>query len=478
MTGVQTCALPIFNVLTLGKTPLTTILKLAWPTIIEQMMFTVLNFSDTAMVGALGAVATAAVGITSTSIWLSGSVISAVSVGLSIQLAQSVGAGNYGRAKKVIGQSLLTSLTVGILLAAVFFGLHWQLPLWLGAETAVVPHAQAYLQVISLSLLFNMLSSVFSSLLRCMGDTHTPLKYNFTAIILNIIFNFLFIFPSRNLTVFGLTFPMFGLGLGVAGAAWGTALSLAVSAILLLLSLCDKRREIHLSLQKEQLKPDREILKNMVFLGIPTAMEQFISTSGQVASTRIVSTLGTVAVAANTLAVSAESLSYMPAYGVSVATTTLVSQSIGADKKDDAMNFGKIANRLGFCAMIFVGVLLFLLAEPLIRLFTRDESVIPLAAAMLRIVAIAQPLNASYSILSGALRGAADVKSPFFIGVFGMWGLRVPLALLFVFVFHWGLHGYWIAMIIDNMTKGALTIFRFRQGKWMKNSSLGGVSES
>ena len=255
------------NVLTLGKTPLTTILKLAWPTIIEQMMFTVLNFSDTAMVGALGAVATAAVGITSTSIWLSGSVISAVSVGLSIQLAQSVGAGNYKRAREVVGQSLLTSLVVGAALTLVFFSLHWNLPVWLGAEEAVVPHAQAYLQVIALSLLFNMLSSVFSSLLRCMGDTHTPLKYNFTAIILNVIFNFLLIFPSRDLTVFGFTFPMFGAGLGVAGAAWGTALSLAVSATLLFLSLCNKRREIHLSLKKEYLKPDKDILKNHGLFG-------------------------------------------------------------------------------------------------------------------------------------------------------------------------------------------------------------------
>ena len=202
------------NVLTLGKTPLTTILKLSWPTIIEQMMFTVLNFSDTAMVGALGAVATAAVGITSTSIWLSGSVISAVSVGLSIQLAQSVGAGNYKHAKEIVGQSLLTSLVAGTLLGLVFFSLHWHLPVWLGARPEVVPHAQAYLQIISISLLFNMLSSVFSSLLRCMGDTHTPLKYNFTAIVLNVIFNFLLIFPSRDLHLFGMTIPMFGAGRG------------------------------------------------------------------------------------------------------------------------------------------------------------------------------------------------------------------------------------------------------------------------
>lgn len=130
-----------------------------------------------------------------------------------------------------------------------------------------------------------------------MGDTHTPLKYNFTAIILNIIFNFLLIYPSRDMTVLGVTFPMFGAGLGVAGAAWGTALSLAVSALLLFLSLCDKQREIHLLLNKEYIRPDKDILKKMVFLGVPTAMEQFITTSGQVISTRIVSTLGTVAVA-------------------------------------------------------------------------------------------------------------------------------------------------------------------------------------
>ena len=206
-------------------------------------------------------------------------------------------------------------------------------------------------------------------------------------------------------------------------------------------------------------------------------MEQFITTSGQVISTRIVSTLGTVAVAANTLAVSAESPVLYAGLWCQRSYHNIGQPIHRRREKDDAMTFGKLANRLGFCAMIFVGILLFVLAEPLIRLFYRDESVIPLAAAMLRIVAIAQPLNASCSILSGALRGATDVKSPFFIGIFGMWGLRVPLALLFVFVFHWGLHGYWIAMVIDNMTKGALSILRFKQGKWMKNASLGRALE-
>ncbi len=460
------------NVLHLGKTPLTTILKLAWPTIVEQMIFIVLNFSDTAMVGALGAASTAAVGITSTSIWLVESIISAVSVGLSIQLAQAIGAEEISQAKKVVGQSLLTSLVLGAVLSGGFFALHWHLPHWLGAEADVLPLAQAYLRVVSFSLFFNMFSTVFSSLLRCMGDTQTPLRYNFLAIILNIIFNFLLIFPTRTMHVLGLEIPMIGAGLGVAGAALGTVLSIGVSGLLLFIALCDKRRVIHLTFEKDNLRPNTRILGNMVRLGVPVALEQFISTSGQVASTRIVSTLGTVAVAANTLAVNAESLSYMPAYGVSVATTTLVGQSIGAGKKDSAMNFGKVANRLGFTAMIFVGVLLFVLSEFLISLFTRDKAVIELGAQMLRIVAVAQPLNASCSILSGALRGAADAKTPFFISVFGMWALRVPLALLFVFVFHWGLAGYWIAMIIDNMTKGALSIYFFRRGKWAENNAL------
>lgn len=464
------------NVLNLGKTPTKTILKLAWPTIVEQMMFTVLNFSDTAMVGVLGAVQTAAVGITSTSIWLTGSVISAISVGLSVQLAQAAGAGNLDRAKKVVGQSFLSCAVMGALLSLVLFILHPFLPAWLGAEAAVIPFAKDYLRIISYSLFFNMFSSVFSSLLRCMGDTHTPLKFNCLSIVVNIALNFLFIYPTREMSLFGFTFPMFGLGMGVAGAAWGTTLSVVSAALGMFFSIKSKKRPVRLQFD-DSMKPDKGILKRMVQLGIPTALESFISTSGQVASTRIVSTLGTVAVAANHLAVSAESLSYMPCYGVSIATTTLVSQSIGAGKKDGAMKFGKIANKLGFFAMIFVGVLLFVLAEPIIGLFTRDENVIPLAAAMLRIVAIAQPLNASYSILSGALRGATDVKGPFFIGIFGMWALRIPLALLFVFVFHLGLHGYWLAMIIDNMTKGLLSIHRFRKGKWMQYESLGAIPD-
>lgn len=460
------------NVLHLGKTPTSTVVKLAWPTILEQMMYTVLNFFDTAMVGALGAASTAAVGLTSTSIWLSGSVTSAISVGLSVQMAQAIGAKNQNRAQQVVDHILPICTLMGTILCVAFFCLSGALPAWLGGEPEVIPLAQQYLRVIALSRLFEMFSSVFSAALRCMGDTHTPLRLNFSAILLNILFNFLLIYPSRTVTAGGISFPVYGAGLGVAGAAWGTVLALIFSSVFLGLSLRFGGRTIRLRLRGISL--DRGVIWNMLRLGVPTAMEQFITTSGQVAATRIVSTLGTVSVAANHLAVSAESLSYMPAYGVSVATTTLVSQSIGAGEKDGAMNFGRIANRLGFCAMAFVGVLLFALSEPLIGLFTRDEEVIALGAAMLRIVAVAQPLNASCSILSGALRGAGDAKGPFIICASCMWGLRLTLSCLFVFVFHWGLHGIWIAMIIDNMTRGAWCIARWRRGRWRENAVFSG----
>lgn len=363
---------------------------------------------------------------------------------------------------------------MGLLICAVFFSLSGFLPVWLGGEPEVIPLARQYLRVISFSQLFEMYSAVFSAILRCMGDTHTPLRFNFSAIVLNIILNFLLIYPSRTMTVFGFSFPMAGAGLGVAGAALGTVLSLVFSSLFLGLSLAFGKRSARLRLGKG-ISFSRDIIWNTVRLGVPTAMEQFITTSGQVAATRIVSTLGTISVAANHLAVSAESLSYMPAYGVSVATTTLVSQSIGAGEKDGAMNFGRIANRLGFCAMAFVGVLLFVLSEPLISLFTRDASVIALGAAMLRIVAVAQPLNASCSILSGALRGAGDAKGPFIICASCMWGLRLTLSCLFVFVFRWGLHGIWIAMIIDNMTRGAWCIARWKRGRWKENAAFAGA---
>lgn len=448
------------NVLNLGKTPATTVLKLSWPSILEQIAFTVLNFADTAMVGVLGASFTAAVGISAPVLWLASGIIAAVSVGFSVQVAQYVGSGDMERASRAASQSLSVSLLCGLALSAVGLLLSPYLPALLGAEGDVATMASSYFAIMSISCLFNSLEINFSSILRCTGDTTSPLWANSTAIVLNIFLNWLFIFPERTITAFGRDFQVWGAGLGVSGAALGSAISIGAAALLLAVPMFAGKRGIKIH-RHDVLHFDREILRRAYALGMPVGLERVTLSLGQVVFIRMVSTMGTTAVAAHHLAIQAESLSYMPSFGFSVAATTLVGQSIGAEDRERALGFGRIASNMGAIGMGITGLLLFFLAEPIIGLFTRDLAVIALGGILLRIVAFAQPMEAYATIYAGALRGAGDSRWPFYINLVGVWGFRIGLSLLFVFAFGWGLPALWVAMLIDLTFRGIVCRKRF-----------------
>lgn len=448
------------NVLNLGRTPSATVLKLSWPSILEQMAFTVLNFADTAMVGVLGAVFTAAVGITAPVLWLANGIIAAVSVGFSVQVAQLVGSGDLPRASKVASQSLSISLLAGVIIAAVGMLISPFLPIWLGAEGEVIPLASQYFIIMSLCCFFNSMQVNLSSILRCTGDTTSPLAANSTAIVLNVLLNWLFIFPARDISLFGQSFHIWGAGLGVAGAAWGSLLATAVATLMLVKPMLDGRRGIKLSMA-DTLHFDREILTRAKELGVPVGLERITLSLGQVVFIRMVSTMGTSAVAAHHLAIQAESLSYMPSFGFSMAATTLVGQSIGSADPARARRFGRIASNMGAVCMAATGLLLFAFAEPIIGLFTRDLAVIALGGILLRIVAFAQPMEAYATIYAGALRGAGDSKWPFYINLVGVWGFRIGLSVIFVFAFGWGLPALWVAMLCDLTFRGIVCRKRF-----------------
>ena len=353
------------NVLHLGKTPTSTVLKLSWPAILEQIAFTILNFADTAMVGILGAACTAAVGIISPVLWLTNGLIAAVSVGLSVQVAHAVGAEDYDQGQKVIRQSMSAALLTGALLSLIALILPPVLPPLLGAAPAVAPLAQNYMWYISFSMLFNSVEVVFAAILRCMGNTRAPMTANLIAIFLNIVLNFLFIYPARTVVWQGQSVFIPGLGMGVAGAALGTVLSIAVAAALVLYTIASGRAGDGLVLRWEGFRTllqfDRAILRRAADLGIPVALERATMALGQVAYIRIVATMGTIAVASHHLAVQAESLSYLPAFGFSVAATTLVGQAVGARLKEEAKRFGDIAANMGLICMSITGVDRFLL---------------------------------------------------------------------------------------------------------------------
>ncbi len=444
------------------STHLGVLLMLAWPAILEQLLLTLVRYVDTAMVGSLGANATAAVAINSSPTWLITSVLGAIGVGYSVQVAHSIGAKDKHATERVIEQTFLAVVVMGAGITVLCLLISPYLPGWLGAEAAVAPDAVRYLQIFLLSLPFQAGSFAFSAVLRCMGDTKTPLLLNTTANLLNVVLNLFFIFPSRTVTLGGTTLRLFGFGWGVSGAAIATAIATTVTGVGITYCAMFRKKEYTISL-RDCFKPDRTIIRRAMELGIPTALERAIVTSGQLVITRINASLGTTALAAAHVAITAEALSYLPADGISYATTALVGQSYGAKEYEDSRRYGILAGWTGFTLSSIMGTLLFLFAHPLASIFSSDPGVIELAANMLRIVAICQPMFGVAIVLSGALRGLGDTRFPLVISIAGMWLVRCTTAPLLVYVLGLGLAGSWVAMVFDLCLRGALCIFRFNR---------------
>ncbi len=432
-----------------GKPRLKTLWRLSWPAIIEQV--------DTAMVGVLGAAGTAAVSVNAAPIWLANGLLMGVGVGYSVQVSNAIGAEDDERARRIIRQGVLAAIVVGLLGLLIYQSLAGLIPRWLGAEPEVLPHAVAYLRFYTMAMPFMAAGQIFSAILRCMGNTRA--------------LNFLLIYPTRPAVLFGAQITIPGAGLGAAGAAIASAAALTTAGIALLRigTRQGERFRVHL---REGLRPDGAIIRQAVRLGLPSAVERATINLGQIATTAVVASLGTVALAANQIAVTAEGLCYLPAYGISYAGIALVGQSVGAGSRENARAYGTLAAKLGFVAAIGTASALFLLAPPLAGLFNSDPRVVEQAALMLRIVAFCEPFFALSIILSGTLRGAHDVRLPMVVGLVCMWGIRVPLAPVLVYFAGFGLAGVWLAMDVDLIVRGLLCALRWRSGKWARMCGL------
>ncbi len=440
------------------------VMALAMPAIIEQIMITLVHYVDTAMVGSLGSAATASVGLTASSTWLINGFLNAASVGFSIQVAQYVGAGQNKEAQTVVGQALKFTVIFGLLLGFIAFLVSFPLPNLLGAAPEIQPAASAYFRIIACAVPFNCCVLMLSAIIRCSGDTKTPMVLNLSINLLNMIFNFLLIYPVRSVKVFGRYINMWGAGLGVAGAALGSLLALAIVSVVYLLVIFRKDSPVRLS-KETDFRFTKQCLTTSFRIGLPVAFERTLMCSAQIMVTTIISGIGTAAIAAHHLAVTTEALSYLPAYGVGTAATTLIGQALGAGRKDIAKRFSTIVTYMGIIIMSFGGILLFAFAEPLISIFSTDPEVITLGRDVLRIVAFVEPFFAMSIVITGVLRGAGDTKGPFLISLITMWGVRISMA--FLLAPRFGLRGVWVAMSLELVARGVLFIIRMYRGKWL-----------
>lgn len=448
-----------------SRSPLKAILWLAWPLFVEQILSTLVSVADTSMVGALGVNATASVSISNSFVFLINGAVIAMGVGLTAYVARSVGAKDYEAAKSYIRHAFLLLGFIGLPLAIIVACLHRQIPMWMGADPEILDDAAAYVLITSVFRVFTMAMMVLGSVFRGRGDTKTPLRINILVNILNVGGNYLLINQPHTVSLFGLSFNMWGAGMGVRGAALSTGFSWLVGGTLMAVMLFVKKDPTRISL-KDSFKPDWALIKRVVNLSIPAMLERICMSSAGIVVTKSIATLGTVVVAANSLYLTAESISYMPGFAFATAATTLVGQSLGAGKPNLAKRYVWTTIAVGCSLLTLAGVGLYVFANPLVRFFTPDEGAIQLAAQCLRIAAFIQPIQAGAWIFAGALRGAGDTKFPMYITLCCNWGIRTLGAVLCIRVFGLGLPAAVICTCMDNAGRCLLTYLRFKSGKW------------
>jgi len=457
------------NALDKSISPSKIVWLLAWPTIVEQLLLTFVSYVDAGMVGRIGVDATAAVAVSTSFIWLVHGIINGVGVGYSVMVSKSIGEQNLEKAKEIIRQSVMVMFIFGIALTIITELLVApNMATWMGAEKSIHQDIDDYISIIGCAMVFEVFLVVAGAIIRGSGNTRTPMVYNVINNIANIIFNFIFIYPTREVSIGPIEFEIWGMGMGVQGAAVGTAIAAALSGTMMFITLFVAKSTVRISL-KEKYRLDKAINISMIKLGVPVAFERVVQQSGQIVGTALATGIGNVALAAHQMANIVESMCFLPPFAFSIASMTLVAQSLGGGDKDLAKTYAKLSLKYGLSIMTVASVIMFIFAPQLVGLLIKDTAVIALGALVLRIQALTEPCLGITNICSGVIKGAGDTKSPFYISMLGMWIVRMIPAFILIKYFNVGLVGLWIPMAIDWLVRALIYIYIFKGDKWLKN---------
>lgn len=434
-----------------GREKLELIVELSIPSMLAQITTVMMFFIDAAMVGHLGAAASASIGLVETTTWLMGSILSAVSLGFSVQVAHFIGANDFTRARQVFRHALVCGVAFSVLMALVGASIHQSLPYWLGGKDDIAPMSSGYFLIFSLTLPAVLLFHLMSAMLKSAGEMRVPSLLSIMMCGLDVAFNYLFIYVLK---------------LGVVGAALGTMSAYFFTVIPMAWQAICKNKIIALRLDRTPFVWMGSYVRNAVKISFPVAVQNILMGSAQVVSTLIVAPLGNVAIAANSFAITAESLCYMPGYGVGDAATTLVGQTYGAGRSDLCKNFAHLTIGVGMLVMAFMGVVMFVFAPEMIGFLSPVEEIRQLGAMVLRIEAFAEPFFAAAIVSYAVCVASGDTLKPAAMSLFSMWCVRLTLA--YVLAQSYGLRGVWVAMATELTFRGTIFLLRIRRGSWLR----------
>jgi len=428
------------------------IIDLSIPSMLAQITTVLMFFIDASMVGHLGAEASASIGLIETTTWLMGSVMSATSVGFSVQVAHFIGANDFQKARQVFRHALICGAVVAVIMAAIGVGVHLRLPYWLGGGEDIAGDSSTYFLIYSLTMPCVLLYHLMSAMQKSSGDMRSPSVLSIMMCVLDVSFNYFFIYILR---------------LGVMGAALGTTCAYLTTVVPMAWITLFKNKILALRLDTEPFRWVWDYVRKALKISLPIAVQSLLMSGAQVVSTLIVAPLGNVAIAANSFAITAESLCYMPGYGIGDAASTLVGQTFGAGRRDLCRNFAHMTIGLGMAVMAFMGVVMYIFAPEMIGFLSPVADIRQLGSQVLRIEAFAEPFFAASIVSYSVCVGAGDTLRPAVLNLLSMWCVRLSLAWLLAR--DYGLQGVWVAMAVELTVRGLLFLIRIWRGSWMRN---------
>ena len=433
------------------------IVSLSIPSILAQISATVMFFIDASMVGHLGAKASAAIGLVESTGWLMGGLASAANMGFSVQVAHFIGANDFEAARRVLRQSLVCCMIWALMISLTSVLIAPFLPYWLGGTEEIAHDASIYFAIFGFSGIFFQMEGLAGSMLKCSGNMKIPSVLNIGMCVMDVGFNYLFIYILK---------------LGVMGAAIGTGVAMLITAALMMYFLMVKSKMLSLIGRPGSFKPKEDTVRTAIKIGAPMGLQHMLMGGAYVVSTLIVAPLGTIAIAAHSLAITVESLCYMPGYGIAEAATTLVGQGIGAGQKVLTRSFAYMSVGLGIAVMTFMGILMWIFAPELMSIMSPVEEVIAQGTQVLRIEAWAEPMFAAAIVANGVFIGAGDTMIPAAMSLCSMWFVRLTLAA--TLAPRYGLKGVWTAMAVELFFRGSMFIVRLFKGGWSEKLKVKG----
>ena len=438
--------------LTLGQ-QIRLCLTLSYPAILAQLSSVMMQYIDASMVGHLGPAAGASIGLVSTCLWLFGGFGMAVTSGFSVQVAHLFGANDFAGARSVLRQALVCGLGFSVFLAVVGMAISPFLPYWLGGGEDIGPDASRYFFIMALFMPAMLMDWTCAAMLQASGNMKVPSILSIGMCLMDVAFNYLFIYK---------------LEMGVVGAAIGSGLAEVITGVLMFSFLVFRSPELRLTQERGSFRPTEPVIRKALNISGPMALQNILMRGGYIAATVIVAPLGTISIAANSFAITAESLCYMPGAGIADAATTLVGQSIGARRNELARRFAWINTFMAMGIMGFLAILMYIFAPQMMGLLSPDAEVIALGARVLRIEAFAELGYAAAMVAYGACVGAGDTKWPSVMNFGSMWVVRIIPAIFLTRAY--GLVGFWICMAVELTFRGAIFLVRLYRGKWLKNA--------